>query len=104
MHILAPNKNKIGFIFEGDTTADVLGEVWSTIQKHGKEYKSQRGRVKSIKGISLIINEPFKEKKNYPYWKKEEDDWYQDNFVKKETNLPPEIIKKRKDINPYKYV
>lgn len=104
MHIIAPNKNKIGFIFEGNTTADVLGEVWETVQRHGKIYKGQRGAVKSIKGISLIINTPFKDNKNYPYWSKQEDQWYQDNFVKKETNLPPEIIKKGQDIYPYKYV
>src|SRR4051812_8361836 len=103
MHIIAPDKDKVGFLFEGDSTTDVLAEVWETVQRHGKEYKSQRGSVKSIKGTCLVINDPLKESKNYPFWKKANNDWYQQNFVKKETTNPPEFIKKGQDIYSYTY-
>lgn len=92
-----------GFKFSGSTTAQVLQSVWLTIQKKGHKYQSQRGPVKSLKGVLLVINDPLSEKANYPYWSKEEDNWYQDNFVRKETNSPPEKILKG-DIYTYKYV
>jgi thymidylate synthase len=96
------NKN-IGFIFEGKTPSDVLKDVQETIQTHGTTVQTQRGIVKSIRGATFIINDISNEKKNYPYWDKQSDDWYQDNFVRKETTLAPEIIKSGQDIYPYKY-
>ena len=94
---------KVGFLFEGQTTTDVLKQVWTTISKQGSEYKSQRGMIRSIKGATLVINDPLNESKNYPYWNKKEDDWYQNNFVRKETNVGCEKIG-LSDIFPYKYV
>jgi hypothetical protein len=96
--------NKPGFIFSGKTTKDVLKQVWEAIQTQGQEYQSQRGPVRSIKGTMMVITDPLNEAKNYPYWDKQSDDWYQDNFVRKETNTPPETIKPGSDIYAYKYV
>jgi hypothetical protein len=95
---------KPGFIFSGKTTKDVLKQVWEAIQTQGQEYQSQRGPVRSIKGTMMVITDPLNEAKNYPYWDKQSDDWYQDNFVRKETNTPPETIKPGSDIYAYKYV
>lgn len=92
-----------GFIFEGRTPKDVLSQIWDSIKQNGTEIQTQRGMAKSIRGVTLIINDISDEKKNYPYWSKTEDDWYQDNFVRKETNLPPEQIIKDADIFTYKY-
>lgn len=92
-----------GFIFEGKTPSDVLKDVQEAIQTHGTSIQTQRGVAKSIRGVTLIINDISNEKKNYPYWDKAEDDWYQANFVRKETTLAPEEIKKGQDIYPYKY-
>lgn len=93
-----------GFIFKGSTISDVLKKVWQSIKKHGTSHQSQSGLVNSIRGVTLVINNPLDEKNNYPYWNKLEDDWYQDNFVKKETNSPPEVLIKNSDIYQYKYV
>ncbi|MBI2022707.1 hypothetical protein HYS97_02575 [Candidatus Daviesbacteria bacterium] len=109
--------NNIGFIFKDNNTTNVLKQLWQTINQHGTEYKGQRGITKSIRGVTLVINNPLDDSKNYPYWGKIEDDWYQENFVRKETNLPPEeevssYITRRVDyvdtlspraIYPYKY-
>lgn len=92
-----------GFIFEGKTPADVLKDVQAAVQTHGTTVRTQRGIVKSIRGATFIINDISNEKKNYPYWDKQSDDWYQDNFVRKETTLAPEEIQKGQDIYPYKY-
>jgi thymidylate synthase len=91
-----------GFIFKGNTT-EVLKQTWDAIKKHGTAYKSQRGFVKSIKGATFVIEDPLNDSKNYPYWNKKADDWYQNNFVRKETNLPPEDISTATEIYPYKY-
>jgi hypothetical protein len=90
-----------GFIFKGNTT-HVLKQTWNTIKKNGTSYNSQRGFVKSIKGVTFVIDGPLDDSKNYPYWDKESDDWYQDNFVRKETNKPPEDISPSFQIYPYK--
>lgn len=92
-----------GFIFEGKTPKDVLSQVWEAIQSHGIAIETQRGLAKSIRGATLIINDITNDKKNYPYWDKESDDWYQANFVRKESTLAPEVIKTGQDIYPYKY-
>ena len=92
-----------GFIFEGKTPADVLKDVQEAIQTHGTSVQTQRGIAKSIRGATFIINDISNEKKNYPYWDKPSDDWYQDNFVRKDTTLAPEIIRTGQDIYPYKY-
>lgn len=94
---------KTGFIFEGKSAEAVLKKAWDTIKKEGSGYKSQRGLSKSIKAATFIITEPQDDRKSYPYWSKPEDDWYQDNFVKKETNKPPEILNPNGDIYTYKY-
>lgn len=94
---------EIGFIFKGTDTQAVLEQVWNTINSDGEEYQSQRGPVKSIKGAELIIKDPLDESRNYPYWDKESDNWYQNNFVRKETTSPPEIIVSEQDIYAYKY-
>lgn len=97
----------LGFVTTGNTT-QVLEKVWDIIKKKGTSYISQKGAVKSIKAVTLIIDDPLNETKNYPYWKKEEDDWYQDNFVRKETNQPPEFHAATSEVDtqifPYKYV
>ncbi len=93
-----------GFIFSGKTTTDVLAQVWKAIQTSGHEYQSQRGPVRSIKGTMMVITDPLNEDKNYPYWDKKSDIWYQKNFVRKETNTAPEIITPGSDIYAYKYV
>lgn len=85
------NITNTGFIFKGNTT-QVLKQVWKAIEASGKSYKSQRGIVKSIKGVTLVIEDPLNDSKNYPYWDKKSDYWYQDNFVRLETNSPPEIL------------
>lgn len=97
-----------GFIFHGNNTSDALKQLWEAIERHGTQYKGQKGTVKSIKAVTLIIDDPLNETKNYPYWSKLEDDWYQDNFVRKETNDPPEQIQAATSevdtqIFPYKY-
>lgn len=92
-----------GFIFEGKTPTDVLSGVKEAIQTNGTTIQTQRGNAKSIRGVTLIINDITSEKKNYPYWDKAEDDWYQANFVRKDSTLAPEEIKKGQDIYPYKY-
>ncbi len=92
-----------GFIFEGKTPADVLKDVQEAIQTHGTSVQTQRGIAKSIRGATFIINDISNEKKNYPYWDKASDDWYQANFVRKESTLAPEILKPGQDIYPYKY-
>lgn len=93
-----------GAIFSGTNTTEVLKAIWDTINSSGFEYKGQRGLTKTIRGTTIIINNPFDEINNYPYWSKKEDDWYQANFVQKETNQPPEKLAKNSDIYPYKYV
>ncbi len=96
-------QSKSGFIFEGKTPKDVLKDVQEAIQTHGTTIQTQRGIAKSIRGATFIINDISDEKKNYPYWDKTSDDWYQDNFVRKETTLAPEVVKPGQDIYPYKY-
>lgn len=93
----------IGFLFEGKSADAVLKKAWDSIKKNGSEYKSQRGFSRSIKAATFIITEPQDDRKSYPYWSKSEDDWYQDNFVKKESNKPPEYLKHKQDIYAYKY-
>src|SRR3989344_2208012 len=92
-----------GFLFEGKSADAVLKKAWDSIKKNGSEYKSQRGLSRSIKAATFIITEPQDDRKSYPYWSKSEDDWYQDNFVKKESNKPPEYLKHKQDIYGYKY-
>lgn len=87
---MTKNMKNLGFVFQGDNTTEVLKKLWDTINNSGTTYKGQRGLTKSIKGVTLVINNPLDESKNYPYWSKKEDDWYQNNFVRKETNLAPE--------------
>lgn len=93
------------FTIEGDSSREVLEKTWQLINKHGQDISSQRGPVKSIKGVSLIIHNPLAgtDHDHYPYWDKQSDDWYQDNFVRKETNQPSQIIGQSM-IFPYKYV
>src|SRR5690349_7117969 len=92
-----------GFIFEGKTPKDVLSDVQKAIESNGVAVETQRGWAKSIRGVTLIINDISDEKKNYPYWDQESDDWYQANFVRKESTIAPEVIKPGQDIYPYKY-
>lgn len=97
------NPKTAGFIFEGDSSKDVLNQVWKAIKKYGSEYQTQRGLSRSFRGATLIINNPLDKTDDYPYWSKTEDEWYQDNFVRKETNLPPELTVGKGDIHVYKY-
>lgn len=94
---------EVGFIFKGENTQAVLEQVWNTINSEGKEYHSQRGLVKSIKGTALIVTNPLDKSHNYPYWDEKSDNWYQNNFVRKETISPPEIIVPEQDVYTYKY-
>jgi thymidylate synthase len=100
------NTSKTGFLIKGDTTTDVLNACNDLITKEGLQFNTQRGPVKSVKSVTMVIENPLKEQYNYPYWDKNSDDWYQSNFVKKETNDPPEIIhsKDKKYIFGFKYV
>lgn len=93
----------VGILIEGASTTKVLKSVWNLIHKYGGSYRSQRGLVKALKGVVLVINNPLDESENYPYWNQKEDNWYQDNFVRKETNHPPEILIPGEDIYTYRY-
>jgi thymidylate synthase len=100
--VLAANR-EVGFIFEGRTPGEVLRAVWAAIKNDGRHYLSQRGPIHSIKGAVMIITDPLAGEDDYPYWRQADDEWYQDNFVRKETNQPPEAFQEGTDVYPYKY-
>ncbi len=58
------------------------------------------GNRRVLYGYVLEIDEFTEER--YPYWNKEEDEWYQNIFVRKETTKPPEE-KQGQLIFPYTY-
>lgn len=105
LELLKATNGQTGFTFEGDTCKDVIEGIWKAVEENGSAYQSQRGPVKSMKGVTIIINNPNPENKddNYPYWNEKDDTWYQDNFVRKETTEAPEVITPGRDIYPYKY-
>ncbi len=95
---------KLGYTFSAKTTKEALQMVWDTVKSEGHIYQGQRGKVKSIKGGMIVIRNPLAEEYNYPYWGQDDDNWYQDNFVRKETTgLPENLGDGKSDIFPYKY-
>ena len=97
-------KQRSGLIIRGRTSKEVVESSWQIIQGKGVEYQSQRGLIKSIKGVTLIVDDPLSAEGQFPYWDEQSDNWYQDNFVRKETNQGPEKVQEGADIYPYKYV
>ncbi len=93
-----------GFVFRGNNSKIVLERVWKKVNKYGKVYMGQRGPIQSLKGVTIILENPQDTSDRYPYWDKKSDEWYQNYFVRKETNNPPEDIVTNNDIYPYKYV
>jgi thymidylate synthase len=92
------------YSLESDSLSDLLQKAKNLLLKNGIETKSQRGLTYSLNNVFLTWVGPVKDKTRYSFWDKKSDEWYQDNFVRKNKGNLPEIDKKSGSLLiPYRY-
>ncbi len=87
------------------TVAQAIANARNEIESKGSIVKStgkSHGTRQVLYAHSMTVTDFDKDR--YPYWSKEEDNWYQNIFVRKETNLPPEELPAKEGyLYPYVY-
>lgn len=83
-------QNMNNLTINGNSPREVIDKAREKVQAEGQIYQSVFSEVKSIKALTLVINNPLEcdHKDLYPYWTKEEDHYYQHKFVSKDGNEP----------------
>lgn len=87
----------------GKTVKEVLEKVSDAVNRHGQSYIGigQRGQLKALRGVTIVLEDPNNEQDRYPYWDRVSDEWYQDHFVREHVH-PPEKLN-GEIIFPYTY-
>ena len=91
---------------QGNTPADVISQGKELINKYGNSYHGAFGTVKAVKGVVFVIDNPTDLTQAYPYWSKEEDEYYLNTFVRPDHNQTPEFLFNKDEnsaIHQYRY-